>query len=102
MAAGNVVQIERMITMYRENSFGDPDPSYLDVETIATLSYLRYSTRVRITQKYPRHKLANDGTPFSAGQAIVTPSVIRTELLALFTEHELPDWWKISTLSKRR
>ncbi|WP_036769167.1 phage tail sheath subtilisin-like domain-containing protein [Photorhabdus australis] len=88
VAAGNVVQIERMITMYRENSFGDPDPSYLDVETIATLSYLRYSTRVRITQKYPRHKLANDGTPFSAGQAIVTPSVIRTELLALFTEHE--------------
>ncbi|CDL79726.1 phage tail sheath subtilisin-like domain-containing protein [Xenorhabdus cabanillasii] len=86
--AGGNVQIERMITMYRQNAFGDPDPSYLDVETIATLSYLRYATRVRITQKYPRHKLANDGTRISAGQAVVTPSVIRTELLALFTEHE--------------
>ncbi|MDC9594875.1 phage tail sheath C-terminal domain-containing protein, partial [Xenorhabdus sp. IM139775] len=86
--AGGNVQIERMITMYRQNAFGDPDPSYLDVETIATLSYLRYATRVRITQKYPRHKLANDGTRISAGQAVVTPAVIRTELLALFTEHE--------------
>ncbi len=85
---GSNVQIERMITMYRENSFGDPDPSYLDVETIATLSYLRYATRVRITQKYPRHKLADDGIRVSAGQAIVTPSVIRAELLALFTEQE--------------
>lgn len=88
VAAGNVVQIERLITMYRENSFGDPDPSYLDVETIATLSYLRYSTRTRITQKFPRHKLASDGVRVSPGQAIVTPAVVKTELLALFTEHE--------------
>lgn len=88
VAAGNVVQIERLITMYRVNSYGDPDPSYLDVETIATLSYLRYSTRTRISQKFPRHKLASDGTRVSPGQALVTPSVVRTELLALFTEHE--------------
>ncbi|UIA93053.1 phage tail sheath subtilisin-like domain-containing protein [Erwinia tracheiphila] len=88
VAAGNVVQIERLITMYRENSFGDTDPSYLDVETIATLSYLRYSTRTRITQKFPRHKLASDGIRVSPGQAIVTPAVVKTELLALFTEHE--------------
>lgn len=88
VAAGNVVQIERQITMYRENSFGDPDPSYLDVETIATLSYLRYATRTRITQKFPRHKLANDGTRVSPGQAMVTPAIVKTELLALFTENE--------------
>ena len=75
--------------MYRTNSYGDPDPSYLDVNTIATLSYLRYSTRVRITQKFPRHKLADDGTNFAPGQAVVTPSIIRTELLALFQEWEL-------------
>lgn len=82
------VQIERLITMYRTNSFGDTDPSYLDVNTIATLSYLRYSLRTRITQKFPRHKLADDGTNFSSGQAVVTPSVIKAELLALFQEWE--------------
>lgn len=85
---GEEVQIERLITMYRTNSFGDPDPSYLDANTIATLSYLRYSTRLRIQQKFPRHKLADDGTNFAPGQPIVTPLIVKTELLALFQEWE--------------
>ena len=85
---GGEVQIERLITMYRTNSYGDPDPSYLDTNTIATLSYLRYSTRARITQKFPRHKLADDSTGVAPGQAVVTPSIIRAELLALFQEWE--------------
>ena len=65
------------------------DASYLDVTTPATLGYIRYATRARITQKFPRHKLANDGTAFGPGQAIVTPGIIRAELLALFRELEL-------------
>lgn len=86
VAAGDVVQIERQITTYRTNSYGDPDPSYLDVNTVATLSYLRYSTRLRITQRFPRHKLADDGTPVAPGQAIATPAIIRAQLLALAME----------------
>ncbi|WP_241087408.1 phage tail sheath C-terminal domain-containing protein [Candidatus Vondammii sp. HM_W22] len=86
--AGGRVLIERQITTYQKNAFGVPDPSYLDVTTPATLSYIRYATRARITQKFPRHKLADDGTRFGPGQAIVTPSVIRAELLALFRELE--------------
>ncbi|GAA4651681.1 phage tail sheath subtilisin-like domain-containing protein [Kistimonas scapharcae] len=88
VGAGDVVQIEREISTYQENQFGDPDPSYLDITTPATLSYIRYATRTRITQKFPRHKLANDGARFNPGQAIVTPGIIRAELLALFTELE--------------
>ncbi|HBC0987568.1 TPA: phage tail sheath subtilisin-like domain-containing protein [Escherichia coli] len=83
-----VVQIERQITMYQKDSFGIDDDSYLDVNTIATLSYIRYATRVRIQRRFPRHKLADDGTRYAPGQPIVTPSVIRAELLALFTELE--------------
>lgn len=86
--AGDQPQIEAAITMYRKNSFGDMDTSYLYVETIATLSYLRYAIRSRIQTKYPRCKLANDGIRVAPGQAIVTPKVIRSELLALFTELE--------------
>jgi phage tail sheath gpL-like len=86
--AGGTVQIERAITSYQTNSFGVEDPSYLDVETPATLSYIRYATRARITQRFPRYKLADDGTRFGAGQAIVTPNVIRAELLGLFRELE--------------
>ncbi|KDV70624.1 phage tail sheath subtilisin-like domain-containing protein [Escherichia coli] len=36
VAAGDVVQIERQVTMYRQNVYGESDPSYLDVETIYT------------------------------------------------------------------
>jgi phage tail sheath gpL-like len=84
---GNVL-IERAITSYRVNASGVADPSYLDIETLATLAYLRYSTRARIVQKFPRYKLADDGTKFDAGAAVVTPSVIRNELIALASEWE--------------
>lgn len=86
---GDVVQIQREITTYQEDAFGNADPSYLDINTPATLSYIRYATTTRIQLLFPRHKLAADGTRFSPGQAIVTPSIIRTQLLALFTELEL-------------
>ena len=36
--------------------------------------------RTLVTSKYGRHKLANDGTRFGEGQAIVTPAVIKGEL----------------------
>ncbi len=82
------VLIERQITTYQDNSAGLPDPSYLDVTTPATLGYFRYANRVRITQKYPRCKLAPDGTRFAPGQPIVTPTIARAELLALYRELE--------------
>ena len=86
-ASGNVV-IERAVTTYVTNSAGFVDPSYRDAETMYTLSYLRYSVRARIAQKYPRYKLANDGTQFAPGQAVVTPKIIRAELVALFLDWE--------------
>lgn len=88
VAEDDTVQIEREVTMYQQNAWGLADPSYLDVQTVATLGYWRYAVNARITQKFPRHKLADDGTQYGDGQAIVTPSVIRAELLALFRELE--------------
>lgn len=85
---GGRVLIERAITTYQTNAFGLADPSYLDLNTLKTLAFLRYSVRARISQRYPRHKLASDGTRFGAGQAIVTPRVIRAELVALFEDWE--------------
>lgn len=38
--------------------------------------------------KYGRHKLASDGTRFGPGQAIVTPAVIKGELLATYRQLE--------------
>lgn len=88
VAVGGVCSIERLITSYSLNAYGLPDTSYLDVETMRTIAYLRFTVRVRITSKYPRHKLANDGTVYGPGQAIVTPKVLRGELIALFQDWE--------------
>lgn len=80
--------IERAITTYQADDFGIADVSFLDLETPLTLFYLRATLRARIARKFPRHKLAADGTRYGAGQAIVTPSTIRAELLALAREWE--------------
>jgi phage tail sheath gpL-like len=84
----NVVHIQRSITTYQRDAWGLADPSWLDVQTPATLQLMVRATRNRILTKFPRMKLADDGTRVGAGQPIVTPSVIRTELVALYSELE--------------
>ena len=82
------VMIQRAITTYQKNKFGDADNSYLDTTTMYTLAEIITRLKSVITSKYPRHKLANDGTRYGAGQAIVTPSVIRSELIAQYQKME--------------
>ncbi|MGH6714745.1 MAG: phage tail sheath subtilisin-like domain-containing protein, partial [Bradyrhizobium sp.] len=84
--ADGSVAIERLITNYQTNANDIADTSYLNVNTLATLSYIRFATRSRITTKFPRYKLAGDDIKIAPGQAIVTPSIIRAELVALAQE----------------
>lgn len=74
--------IERSITTYKVNKFGVTDNSYLDSETLHTSAYVLRNLKAAITSKYPRHKLANDGTRFGEGQAVVTPAVLKGEICA--------------------
>jgi phage tail sheath gpL-like len=85
---GDVVQIERAITNYQENAGGSPDTAFLDVASILTLSYLRWDTRTRFGAKYPRHKIAADGTKFDSGQPVLTPKMIAAEMLGFFQSWE--------------
>jgi len=78
------VKIERMITTFQEDSFGNPSTALLDVNSVMTLSYLRYDFKVTFQAKYPRHKLANDGTNFAPGQAVITPKIAKAECIAIF------------------
>ena len=82
--AGGTVRIERVITTYKENPAGADDISYLDLNTLLILSYVRYDFRNFWLLKYPRHKLANDGTQFGAGQAVMTPKVAKAEAIGRF------------------
>lgn len=87
-ASGGVARIERMITTYEENAAGADDTSYLDLNTLLTLSYLRYDFRTYFLNRYPRHKLANDGTRFAIGQPVITPKVGKAEAISKFREWE--------------
>ncbi len=88
VSSGNLL-IQRDITTYQRNSYGIADNSYLDSETLHTLAYVLRKLRSVITSKYPRHKLANDGTRFGAGQAIITPAVAKAEINATYRQLEL-------------
>ena len=78
------VRIERAVTTYQNNPQGFLDPSYLDANTVLTLAYLRRDLRVYIATRFPRHKLADDGTPVGPGQAIATPRTVRDVIVARY------------------
>lgn len=83
VSSAGVCQIERLITTYQTNGAALPDTSYLDETTMRNLASIRYQLRARILAKYPRHKLANDGQRFPPGQAVVTPSIIKSEYISV-------------------
>ncbi|WP_276642889.1 phage tail sheath subtilisin-like domain-containing protein [Siccibacter turicensis] len=85
---GGTLRIQRDITTYKQNAFGVADNSYLDSETLHTSAYVIRRLKSIITSKYPRHKLANDGTRFGNGQAIVTPAVLKGEICACYRQLE--------------
>ena len=86
--AGGVLMIERAVTTYQTNAYGAPDNSYLDSETLHQSAYVLNALKIAITSKFGRHKLASDGTKFGPGQAIVTPKVIKAELIAQYDKLE--------------
>ena len=87
-ADSGVLRIQRDITTYQRNAYGVADNSYLDSETLHTSAYVIRQLKSIITSKYPRHKLANDGTRFGPGQAIVTPAVLKGEMCASYRSME--------------
>jgi len=77
-----LVMILRDTTTYQVNIYNQSDDAYELATTLFTLSTLFRRQKQAITSKYPRHKLADDDTRFGVGQAIVTPKIIKGELIA--------------------
>jgi phage tail sheath gpL-like len=86
--ADNQPMLAREQTTYQRNLYGQYDDAYELVTTLATLARLLRNQRHAITSKFPRHKLANDGTRFGPGQAIVTPGIAKAELIAQYRQDE--------------
>jgi phage tail sheath gpL-like len=81
--------ILREQTTYQLNLYGQGDDAYELVTTLATLAKLLRNQKHAITTKFPRSKLADDGTKFGPGQAIVTPGIIKAELV---NEYQMDMW----------
>jgi phage tail sheath gpL-like len=80
--------IAREQTTYQWNLYGATDDAYELVTTLATLAKLMRNQKAMVTSAFPRHKLANDGTRFGPGQAIVTPGIIKGALVAQYRNDE--------------
>lgn len=87
---GGDVMFTSVITTYRVNNLGAETQAYLYLNTLLTLSYLRYDWNNYLQTKYPRHKLASDNIGKRQGnnQAIMTPSVGKAEALCRMDQWE--------------
>nr|WP_314638135.1 phage tail sheath subtilisin-like domain-containing protein [uncultured Pseudomonas sp.] len=88
VGSDGTVAIENLITTYQQNAFGAADDSYLQVETLFLLMFVLRAQRSLVTSKYSRVKLAANGTRFAPGSAIVTPNIIKADLIAQYGELE--------------
>ena len=82
------VAIENLITTYQLNGQGQPDNSYLEIETLFLLVYVLRRLAQVITSKYSRVKLADNGTRLLPGSSVVTPAIIRADLIAAYRQLE--------------
>lgn len=85
--SGRIVT-ENIITTYVEDANGNPDDSYLEVERLFQLAFVLRRMRDRVMTTFARKKLAVDGTRLLQGSNVVTPSVIRADLIAAYRELE--------------
>lgn len=86
MGSNGYPQIMVEATRYQLNSYGQSDNAYFLVTTLTTLAELLRRMKSAITSKFPRHKLANDGTNFATGQAIITPKIAKGEIISEYSQ----------------
>lgn len=72
--------IERAITTRQLNDQGLPDPTRLDVMSIAIAAAIRQDLAGWVSTEFPDFKLASDGADWPAGMDVMTPKLYRGRL----------------------
>lgn len=78
------VMMDRVVTTYQLNSWGQPDITWLDIETRLQMVYFVRYNRQRITQKYGRCALADDNP--EGNPSIVTAKILKAECIHIYEE----------------
>lgn len=87
------VRLSRVITTYQTSALGVADTAWLDITIPKTLSRIRYDWAGYLALNFPRHKLADDGSPAAEfGDAIATPRMLHGSWGARCTMYERLGW----------
>lgn len=78
------IRLDNVVTTYQQNAFGQADNSYLEIETMFTIMAVLRALKTAMTSKYSRVLLASDGTPLPPAGGVVTPAMIKGELIAQY------------------
>jgi phage tail sheath gpL-like len=80
--SGNIM-ILREQCQYQRNSYGQGDTAFSLLTTLAINRAFILRVRYVVTTKYPRHKLGQDSVNYGPGQKIMTPSLAKSEMVAV-------------------
>jgi phage tail sheath gpL-like len=89
---GTIV-LERVVSTYLTNSEGVPDPAWLDIMAGKVMTRIRYDWRTYYGLRYPRNKLAPDGSiAAQADPTVVTPNRMKGSWTARCRLYEENGW----------
>lgn len=88
VAQDGTVMTENIVTTYQTNAQGVPDDSYLEVETLYQLVLEIRTLQAMLSSKYARNKLADNGSKPAANSGLITPAIIRADVIALYQERQ--------------
>ncbi|MCP9320105.1 phage tail protein [Acetobacter persici] len=91
VAQDGTVSIERVPTTYKTDANGLPSTAYQDIMTPKTDTRVRYEWR-SYTSGWSRMKLADDGSPLSMLEGVITPAIAKTEALIQLKLYEAQGW----------
>lgn len=79
--AGGACRVDRIVSTHQRDVNNNPTSVWRDRQVAGTLFALRYDWRSYIGGKYPRHMHAADGSIYSPGLPIITPSTMKAEAI---------------------
>lgn len=80
------VLVERLVTSYTENSDGERDTSYLDIQVVETVDAIRTRINSDARKLFKKWKLARTNENFGSGAQVMTPAVFKSFLISEYSD----------------
>lgn len=81
------VLIERLVTSYKVNDYGDRDTSYLDVQVVETVESIRAKINATAAKRFQKWKLAATNENFGSGSLVMTAEIWKAFLVEMYQKY---------------